>query len=70
MGLSGAHFSLAELDALGVKRVSVGSALARAAYGAFLAGAREIRERGTFTFAAQAVPYAKLNAMFKPDATG
>jgi 2-methylisocitrate lyase-like PEP mutase family enzyme len=70
MGLSGAHFSLAELDALGVKRVSVGSALARAAYGAFLAAGREIREHGTFTFAAQGVPYAKLNAMFKPGATG
>jgi 2-methylisocitrate lyase-like PEP mutase family enzyme len=70
MGLSGAHYSLAELDALGVKRVSVGSALARAAYGAFLAAGREIREHGTFTFAAQAVPYAKLNAMFKPGATG
>jgi 2-methylisocitrate lyase-like PEP mutase family enzyme len=70
MGLSGAHFSLAELDALGVKRVSVGSALARAAYGAFLAAGREIREHGTFTFAAQAVPYAELNAMFKPGATG
>ena len=45
MGLSGAHFSLAELDALGVKRVSVGSALARAAYGAFHSAAREIREQ-------------------------
>lgn len=70
MGLSGAHFSLAELDALGVKRVSVGSALARAAYGAFLAAGREIREHGTFTFSAQAVPYATLNAIFKPGATG
>ena len=69
MGLAGAPFSLAELDALGVKRISVGSALARAAYGAFLSAAREIRERGTFTFGAEAVPYAELNAMFKPRAT-
>ena len=69
MGLSGARFTLAELEALGVKRVSVGSALARAAYGAFLRAAREIRERGTFTFAEQAAAYADLNAMFKlPDA--
>ena len=67
MGLSGARYSLAELGALGVKRVSVGSALARAAYGSFLAAGREIREHGTFTFADQAVPYADLNAMFKPD---
>ena len=67
MGLSGARYSLAELGVLGVKRVSVGSALARAAYGSFLAAGREIREHGTFTFADQAVPYADLNAMFKPD---
>lgn len=66
MGLSGARYSLAELGVLGVKRVSVGSALARAAYGSFLAAGREIREHGTFTFADQAVPYADLNAMFKP----
>ena len=65
MGLSGGSFSLAELGALGVKRVSVGSALARAAYGAFLSAGREIRGRGTFTFAGDAVPYAELNAMFK-----
>ena len=70
MGLSGAHFSLAELDALGVKRVSVGSALARAAYGAFHSAAREISEQGTFTFAADALPYAELNAMFRRGASG
>jgi 2-methylisocitrate lyase-like PEP mutase family enzyme len=70
MGLSGAALSLAELDALGVKRVSVGSALARAAYGAFLSAAREIREQGTFTFAADALPYAELNAMFRRGASG
>jgi 2-methylisocitrate lyase-like PEP mutase family enzyme len=65
MGLSGAAFSLDELGALGVKRVSVGSALARAAYGALLGAAREIRVDGTFTFGARAVPYAEINAMFK-----
>src|SRR5204863_8524719 len=40
MGLSGAAFSLGELGALGVKRVSVGSDFARAAYGAFACAAR------------------------------
>ncbi|MEP6997368.1 MAG: isocitrate lyase/phosphoenolpyruvate mutase family protein, partial [Betaproteobacteria bacterium] len=58
MGLSGARFSLEELAALGVKRVSLGSSLARAAYGAFLKAAREIRDTGTFTFSEQAAPYA------------
>lgn len=65
MGLSGAVFSLDELGALGVKRVSLGSSLARAAYGAFLGAAREIRASGTFTFAETAVPYAEINTMFR-----
>jgi 2-methylisocitrate lyase-like PEP mutase family enzyme len=65
MGLAGVDLSLADLTALGVKRVSIGSALARAAYGAFLHAAREIRERGTFTFAPAAVPYAEINAMLR-----
>jgi 2-methylisocitrate lyase-like PEP mutase family enzyme len=65
MGLSGAHFSLDELAGLGVKRVSLGSSLARAAYGAFLKAAREIRDAGTFTFSDQAEPYGALNAVFK-----
>jgi 2-methylisocitrate lyase-like PEP mutase family enzyme len=64
MGLAGASLSLAELEDLGVRRVSVGSSLARAAYGAFLRGAREIRDDGTFTFAQQAIPFADINAMF------
>lgn len=64
MGLAGSPFTLAELEALGVKRVSVGSSLARAAFGAFLRGAREIRERGSFAYAADAVPYAEANRMF------
>jgi len=65
MGLSGAAFSLDELGAMGVKRVSLGSALARAAYGAFVSAAREVRTRGTFRFADGAIPYAEINAMFK-----
>jgi 2-methylisocitrate lyase-like PEP mutase family enzyme len=63
MGLQGVQLSLDELSALGVKRVSVGSALARAALGAFLRAAREMREHGTFTFAEQAVGYRDIDAM-------
>jgi 2-methylisocitrate lyase-like PEP mutase family enzyme len=48
-----------------VKRVSLGSSLARAAYGAFVGAAREVRARGTFTFADSAIPYAEINAMFR-----
>ena len=64
MGLQGVQLSLADLSALGVKRVSVGSALARSAITAFLQGAREMQANGTFTFAEDAVKYADLNAMF------
>jgi len=61
MGLKGSTFSVAELAALGVRRISLGSALTRAALGAFLAAAREIKEQGTFTFAERALPYAEAN---------
>jgi 2-methylisocitrate lyase-like PEP mutase family enzyme len=66
MGLQGVQWSLAELSGLGVKRVSVGSALSRAALGAFLGAAQEMKEKGTFTFAEQAVTYRDISAMFKP----
>lgn len=64
MGLQGAQLSLDELSEIGVKRVSVGSALSRAALGAFLRAAREMRESGTFTFAAEAVSYREISALF------
>jgi 2-methylisocitrate lyase-like PEP mutase family enzyme len=67
MGLKGAQLSLAELSAIGVKRVSVGSALSRAALGAFLRAAREMREHGTFTFADDAVSYSEISAMFEKE---
>jgi 2-methylisocitrate lyase-like PEP mutase family enzyme len=63
MGLGGPTFSLDELAEAGVRRVSVGSALARCAYGALLRAIQEIRSVGTFEFAAGAVPYARLNEL-------
>jgi 2-methylisocitrate lyase-like PEP mutase family enzyme len=65
MGLSNANFSLNELSDLGVKRVSLGSSLARAAYGAFFKAAQEIGQEGTFTFASEAAPYADINGLFR-----
>jgi 2-methylisocitrate lyase-like PEP mutase family enzyme len=59
MGLKGATFSVEELAAAGVKRISVGGALARAALGAFVRAARELKDKGTFTFAADALPHAE-----------
>jgi 2-methylisocitrate lyase-like PEP mutase family enzyme len=64
MGLQGVQLSLAELSEIGVRRVSVGSALSRAALGAFLRAAHEMRDHGTFSFAEEAVSYRELSAMF------
>ena len=64
MGLAGAALSLDELARLGVRRVSLGSSLARAAIGELIRAASEVRERGTFAFAARAKPYGELNALF------
>ena len=65
MGLQGVQLSLAALSAIGVKRISVGSALARAALGAFLRAAREMRECGTFAFAGEAASYRDITTMFE-----
>jgi 2-methylisocitrate lyase-like PEP mutase family enzyme len=48
-----------------VKRISVGSALARAAMGAFLRAAKEMREKGTFEWAAGAVNPKEMSTIFR-----
>ena len=64
MGLRGVQLSLSVLSDMGVRRVSVGSALCRAALGAFLRAAREMREHGTFTFANDAASTREISDMF------
>lgn len=54
-GMPGMRLTLAELSAIGVKRISTGSALARAALGGFLLAAREMALHGTFGFVEAAV---------------
>lgn len=56
--------TVALLAAAGVKRISVGGALARAALGGLLRGAREIREHGTFTYVDGAASVPELNGAF------
>jgi 2-methylisocitrate lyase-like PEP mutase family enzyme len=56
--------TLADVALLGVRRVSVGGALARAAWGGFMQAAREIAERGTFENLAGAATHATVNALF------
>jgi 2-methylisocitrate lyase-like PEP mutase family enzyme len=65
MGGPGVRLSAAELSDLGVKRISVGSALSRAALGAFLRASREMLEQGTFTFGEEAVSYQDITELLK-----
>ena len=55
---------MAELGALGVRRVSTGSLLARTAYGAMLAGARELLSAGTSRYAAVGITPEERAAAF------
>ncbi|MCA0199507.1 MAG: isocitrate lyase/phosphoenolpyruvate mutase family protein [Proteobacteria bacterium] len=63
-----AGFTVERLAALGVRRISVGGALARSAWGAFMAAAREIADHGTFGCFAHAASGRDINAlMARPD---
>jgi 2-methylisocitrate lyase-like PEP mutase family enzyme len=62
MGLQGATYSVEELAAAGVKRISVGGSFARAALGAFVRAAREVKEKGTFDYAAEAISHTEASA--------
>ena len=57
--------SVAELGAAGVRRVSTGGALAKAAYGALLAGAEELRDAGTSRYSEGGAPASALRAAFE-----
>ena len=56
--------SVPELASVGVRRLSTGSALARAAYGALVAAARELHDHGTSRYAAEGVSAAELTRGF------
>ncbi len=70
MGMPGVTFGVEELSVIGVKRISIGSALARAALGAVMRAGEEMATRGTFTFAEEAAGFSQLEsifATFEPD---
>jgi 2-methylisocitrate lyase-like PEP mutase family enzyme len=71
MGMAGMPYSIDDLAQMGVKRISVGGALARAALGALLRAAREMREHGTFSYANDAATTKEITDLFaavrKPD---
>jgi len=56
--------TVAQLALAGVKRISVGGALSRLALAAFLKGAREMKEQGSFTYMRDTVPSAELRQIF------
>jgi len=58
--------TVARLGEMGVRRISVGSALARVAWGAFMRAAKSIQETGTFDGLAGLAPFAELNQLFDP----
>src|ERR1043166_845557 len=64
MGIKGVHHTLPELAAMGVKRISVGSTLARCALGSFLRAAQEMKDQGTFTFVDDAADSRLVNSIF------
>jgi 2-methylisocitrate lyase-like PEP mutase family enzyme len=64
MGLRGPTFTVNELGEMGVKRISIGSSLARAAYGGFYDAAKEIHEKGSFNFAQNIITYDFINGLF------
>ena len=59
--------TVADLAALGARRISVGSALSRVVWGAFMRAATAIAKQGQFDAFAGAVPNADLNALFRAD---
>jgi 2-methylisocitrate lyase-like PEP mutase family enzyme len=59
------QLSVSELADLGVRRISVGSGLALAAWGAFLRAAQDIKTNGTFNLLADNAPSADLNELFR-----
>src|SRR4051812_3838098 len=63
--VGGDFTNVAELADAGVRRISVGGALARAAWTGFLQAAREIAEQGTFTGLAGAIPFEQIEDGFE-----
>lgn len=68
--VGGDFTTVADLARVGVRRISVGGALARVAWAGFLQAAREIADHGTFTGLAGGVPFAEIEAAFDSAGAG
>jgi len=62
--------TVAELAALGVRRISVGGALARVAWAGFLDAAKEMAEKGTFARLSFGIPFNEIDSSFAPARSG
>ena len=62
-GMQGVRFTMAELSAAGVRRVSVGGALSRVALAAMIRAGREMREHGSFTFVDEPITSREIGEM-------
>ena len=65
VGIKGRSFSRAELEAAGVKRISLATSLYRVAMTGLVDAAREVKEKGTFTYLDRSIPTPELNAFMK-----
>lgn len=64
-GIRGKSFTVADLAAAGVTRISLATSLYRAAITALVDAAREVQDRGTFTYLDRAMPTSELNAFMR-----
>jgi 2-methylisocitrate lyase-like PEP mutase family enzyme len=67
MGLGGKSYTVDELSAAGVRRISVGGSFARTALGALMRAAKEVKSCGTFTYAEDAIPDAAMSQLMSQD---
>lgn len=65
-GIRGRSFSVAELEAAGVRRISLATSLYRAAMTGLVAAAREVTEHGTFGYLDETLATPQLNAFMQP----
>jgi 2-methylisocitrate lyase-like PEP mutase family enzyme len=65
VGIKGRSFSRAELEAAGVKRISLATSLYRAAMTGLVTAAKEVKDKGTFTYLDTSIPTPDLNAFMK-----
>jgi 2-methylisocitrate lyase-like PEP mutase family enzyme len=65
VGIKGRSFSKAELEAAGVKRISLATSLYRAAMTGLLDAAREVKDKGTFGYLERSIATPDLNAFMK-----